>query len=260
MIAAKAFPILASSFRVHNLEKRFHFLIVQDRLECGMHFFVTSTGTGIGKSFITAALVRQAKARGVSVAAYKPVISGFDPAHVEESDTGLILESLGWPLTPEHIKCVSPWRYKAPLAPSMAARQEKMPLNFHALVSYCQTVLQRREDTILIEGVGGVMVPLNDRRTVLDWIEALGIPTLLVVGTYLGSISHTLTAIAVLRQRHIPVHAIIVNESENASVTLEQTIDELKLWVETPLVPVRRCVDEGQTVPVDIPMSPVIRG
>ena len=208
-------------------------------------FFITSTGTGIGKSFITAALMQQAKRRGQSIAAYKPVISGFDPAYVETSDTGLILESLGLPMTPVNIERVSPWRYAAPLAPSMAARQEDRPIDFHQLVAHSQKAIQGTEDIVLIEGVGGVMVPLNDRRTVLDWIEALGIPVLLVVGTYLGSISHTLTALSVLRQRHIPVHALILNESDNSTVTLLSTSDELKLWTETPLIAVKRRTDNN---------------
>lgn len=206
-------------------------------------FFVTSTGTGIGKSFITAALVRQALARKKTVAAYKPVISGFDPADVGASDTGLILESLGLPATAEHIQRISPWRYAAPLAPSIAARQENRPLDFQTLIAQCQKCIAGPEELVLIEGVGGVMVPLNDRRTVLDWIEALGIPVLLVIGNYLGSISHTLTAISALRQRHIPLHAIILNESENSTVSMSLTIDELKLWIETQLIAVNRRAD-----------------
>ena len=207
------------------------------------NFFVTSTGTGVGKSFITAALVRQAIALGKQVAAYKPVISGFEISEVTQSDTCIILESLGLPATTENIDHVSPWRYTAPLAPSMAARKEKRPLDFHALVAHSQKAVQESVDLVLIEGVGGVMVPLNDRRTVVDWIEALSIPVLLVVGTYLGSISHSLTAINTLRQRHIPIGAIILNESENATVSVQMTMDELKLWTEAPVIPVQRRPD-----------------
>lgn len=203
-------------------------------------FFITSTGTGIGKSFITAALARQASALGLKTAAYKPVISGFDLARIDDSDTGLLLQSLGKPVTMENIEHMSPWRYAAPLAPSAAARQENRSVDFHALVIHSQKTLQEPEDVVLIEGVGGVMVPLNDRRTVLDWIEALGIPTLLVVGTYLGSISHALTALAVLRQRRIPIHAVIVNQSETSAMPMETTLDELRRWTEAPLLPVAR--------------------
>ncbi len=212
-------------------------------------YFITSTGTGIGKSFITAALVRQAVPLQRSIAAYKPIISGFDSANIAGSDTGLILKSLDLPLTTENIDRVSPYRYSAPLAPSMAARLENRPLDFHGLVAHSQRALQGPENIVLIEGVGGVMVPLNDRRTVLDWIEALGIPTLLVVGSYLGSISHTLTTLAVLRQRHIPIRAVLVNESENSSVTLADTINELKIWTEAELIAVvRRAASDWRDV------------
>jgi len=210
------------------------------------HFFVTSTGTGIGKSFITAALTRQATGLGKKVAAYKPVISGFDPSDVGASDTGLLLASLNLPATMENIERLSPWRYVAPLAPSMAARMENRPIDFQALVAHSQKILQGSEDFIFIEGVGGVMVPLNDRRTVLDWIEALGIPALLVTGSYLGTISHTLTSISALKQRHIPIHAVIVNESEDSTVPLQTTVDELKLWIEAPLYPVTRRTGENE--------------
>jgi dethiobiotin synthetase len=197
-----------------------------------MRLFITSTGTGVGKTFITGAMARQARAAGRSVAAYKPVISGFDPAQVAETDTGVLLESCGLPLTAANIERVSPFRYAAPLAPSMAARRENCALDFHALIAHSQMALQGPEDLVLIEGVGGVMVPLNDRRLVLDWIEALGIPVVLVVGTYLGSLSHTLTALSVLRQRHVPIHEIVVNESENSPVSLELTVEELRGWTE----------------------------
>src|ERR1700722_19853614 len=138
-------------------------------------FFVTSTGTGTGKSFITAALVRQAKALGKSVAAYKPVISGFDPAQPKDSDTGVLLDALGLPLTDENIARVSPWRFKAPLAPSMAARMENRALDFDELIAHSLKAMQSSEDIVLIEGVGGVMAPLNERYTVTEWIEALEI-------------------------------------------------------------------------------------
>jgi dethiobiotin synthetase len=206
-------------------------------------FFVTSTGTGVGKSFITASLVRQARALGRSVAAYKPVICGFDPLEAENSDTGHILESLELPLTPENIEHVSPWRYAAPLAPSISSRLENRPLDFDAMLAYCKKAMQGPEECVLIEGIGGVMSPLSENRTVIDWIEALGIPVLIVVGTYLNGISHALTALTVLQQRKIPVRAVIVNESEVSLVSILRIAEELKHWTELPLMPIARRKD-----------------
>jgi dethiobiotin synthetase len=203
-------------------------------------FFITSTGTGIGKSFITAALVRQAKALGKNVAAYKPIISGFDPLQPEESDTGLLLASLGKPLTPKNIATISPWRFAAPLAPSMAARMEKRAIAFDELINHGKKTIQGEEDFVFIEGVGGVMAPIDEKHTVLDWIEALEIQAVLVVGSYLGTLSHTLTALNVLAQRQIPAFAIIVNETCESSVSLAATCEELAHWTRLPLVPVKR--------------------
>jgi dethiobiotin synthetase len=203
-------------------------------------FFITATGTGIGKSFITAALVRQAHAGKHSVMAYKPVISGFDPAQAADSDTGLLLAALSLPPTPQNVECISPWRFREPLAPSMAARIEKSELDFTQLADTTRAMTAGTEDVVLIEGVGGVMVPLDDSHTVIDWIAELKIPALLVAGNYLGTLSHTLTALEALEIRRIPVGAIIINESENDAVDLNATRDELARRIDVRLLTVHR--------------------
>ena len=201
-------------------------------------FFVTATGTGIGKSFITAALVRQAKAQQRSVMAYKPVISGFDPGTPGDSDTGLMAQSLGLDLTDATIARISPWRFTAPLAPSTAARMEKRLLDMHDLIDHSHKMIAGPEDMVVIEGVGGVMVPLTDQQTVLDWIIAVDAPTLLVAGSYLGTLSHTLTALAALQQRGVEVAAVIVNQSEHSTVGLNVTVDELTLHTKIRIIPI----------------------
>src|SRR5262249_43968061 len=85
---------------------------------------------------------------------------------------------------------------------------------------------------LLIEGVGGVMVPLDDRRTVLDWMTVLRIPALLVTGSYLGTISHTLTALHVLAQRNVEVNAIVVSETPGSPVTLTETVTTIARFAE----------------------------
>jgi dethiobiotin synthetase len=203
-------------------------------------YFVTATGTGVGKTFITATLARQAKALGKSVAAYKPVISGFDPAEIGTSDTGILLTALDMKPSPENIARISPWRFKEPLAPSMAARNENRALPFENLVTTTRIMISGLEDVVLIEGVGGAMVPLDDKRHVIDWLAALDIPALLVAGSYLGTLSHTLTALAALQHHHIPIRAVIVSESEGSDVSLEATAEELAHRTQIPLVALKR--------------------
>jgi len=145
--------------------------------------FVTGTGTDIGKTFVTAALIHALRRRCKPVDALKPIASGFDPAEVEISDPGVLLAALGEAVTTAALDRIAPWRYRAPLSPDMAARREGRPLDFTALSRFTRERIEAAPGTLLIEGVGGVMVPLDDRHTVLDWIEAVRVPLLLVAGS-----------------------------------------------------------------------------
>ena len=137
---------------------------------------------------------------------------------------------VGKTTTAVNLAAVSPWRFSAPLSPDMAAARERRAIPFDALVAHCRAAARDGEVT-LIEGIGGVMVPLDDRHTVLDWIAALGVPTLLVVGSYLGTLSHSLTAAAALRGRGVAVAAVIVNESEDQPVPATETAATLARFV-----------------------------
>src|SRR5512144_2923982 len=161
--------------------------------------FVTGNGTDVGKTFVTAKLIAELRAARRSVLALKPVASGFDAENVAATDTGVLLDALDLPATPANVDAVSPWRFAAPLSPDMAAARERRRVPFTDLVEFCRA--PRAADVVLIEGIGGVMVPLDDTHTVLDWIVELGAPVLLVAGSYLGTLSHTLTAVAALRAR-----------------------------------------------------------
>jgi dethiobiotin synthetase len=183
--------------------------------------FVTGTGTDVGKTFLSAALIRHWRAAGRTVAAFKPVVSGFDPASAATSDPGVLLAALGDPSG--KIETLSPWRFTAPLSPDMAAAREGRTLDFEAIVEFSRKAIASAE-RVLIEGVGGVMVPLDERHTVLDWMSALRLPVLLVAGSYLGTISHTLTALRVLAQRNLTVAAVAVSESLAPGAPLDETV------------------------------------
>jgi dethiobiotin synthetase len=190
-------------------------------------FFVTGSGTGVGKTFVMRALLGRLRRQERLVEALKPVVSGFDESAVEASDTGRILAALGHPLNEEGVAHVSPWRFAAPLSPDMAAAREGRRIYFDRVVDYCRERSEVEGDVLLIEGIGGVMVPLDDRNTVLDWIAALRVPALLVTGSYLGTLSHTLTAVAALQGRGVEA-SVIVSESEESPVHLTETVATLR--------------------------------
>lgn len=192
-------------------------------------YFITATGTDIGKTWLTAGLLAACRARGAPVRALKPVMSGYDPARHEDSDIAKVGAGR------------MAWVYAAPLSPDLAAAKEGKAIDFDALLSWCRGEIDRNDGLLLIEGVGGAMVPLTVRHTVRDWIAALGVPTLLVCGSYLGALSHTLTALAALREAGVVPVIIVVNESAGSTVSLEDTLASLAPHVGgIPLVALRR--------------------
>ena len=99
-------------------------------------------------------------------------------------------------------------------------RYKERSIDFAELVSFSKNALSAA-DTVLIEGVGGIMVPLDQSHTTLDWMAELGLPLILVAGSYLGSISHALSAVDVLRNRQLDLRAIVVDESKGSPVVLK---------------------------------------
>lgn len=185
-------------------------------------YFVTSTGTDIGKTYVTAGLIRALRMCGHMVQGFKPLLSDFAMDRAGASDAGRILAAMGQPVTPENLDAVTPWRFTAALSPDMAAAAEGKAVDYAALVDFSRHAAMG-PGVRLIEGVGGVMVPLDDHRTVLDWMADLGLPTILVAGTYLGTISHILTAHAVLAARGLTVAALVLNDSDDGAVPQDQT-------------------------------------
>lgn len=183
--------------------------------------FVTASGTGVGKTFVTCALISQLRSSGRTVRALKPVATGFGWDDDESSDTELLLRAQGVDPDEAAVASISPWRFKEPLSPDMASAREQASIPFEQLVSFCRT--QDDVDITLIEGIGGVMVPLDGKHTVLDWLVALRAPVLLVVGTYLGTLSHTLTAAGMLRASGVEIAGTIVNESLDQPVPAPET-------------------------------------
>ncbi|MQP67195.1 dethiobiotin synthase [Niveispirillum sp. SYP-B3756] len=185
-------------------------------------FFVTATGTDIGKTFVCAGLIRHWRAKGLMAQAFKPLVSGIDDADPAGSDPAALLAAMGQDVTPAALDAISPWRFRASLAPNMAAALEGKAVDYAGLLTACRTRVAAASPTapLLVEGVGGAMAPVDDDRTVLDWLRALELPVLLVAGSYLGSISHTLTALTVLADRGQSVAGLVVSETAGATVAL----------------------------------------
>lgn len=204
--------------------------------------FVAGAGTDVGKTWVAAGLIRALTAQGTTVDAHKLVASGYDPARPEDSDAGQLLAALGRAPTPEAIDAICPLRFAEPLSPPAAARREGVTLRLDDLLSPARARMDRRDaDVLLVEGAGGLMSPLTDEATALDVIKALDVATVLVGGSYLGAISHLLTAVEVMRWHGLPIEAVVVSESLAPAPDFAETVDDIARFLgDTPLVAVPR--------------------
>ncbi|MGA8615956.1 MAG: dethiobiotin synthase [Xanthobacteraceae bacterium] len=206
--------------------------------------FITATGTDVGKTFVAASLIGHFRHMGRVVEVIKPVVSGFDPTQAATSDPAVLIRALGVPVTQQAIEQISPWRFRAALSPDLAAQREGRKIDVDEVVAFCQSAIEQRQDMLLIEGVGGVMVPLDDQRTILDVMMALHLPLILVAGSYLGTISHTLTALDSLYRRDMNVMAIIVSETPGSTVSLDETVAAISRFADPVIgLPRRRSQD-----------------
>jgi len=198
--------------------------------------FITSTGTNIGKTFLTKMLINRSIELNYKVSAIKPIMSGFNKNNLYETDTGIIINALNTPKM--DIDKISPWRFKEPLSPDLAAKKEGKYINFEELMQFCKkNINNKNNDLTLIEGVGGTMVPINDEFTIMDLIVNLNIPVILTIGSYLGSISHTLNAYEIFKKNNINISSIVVMQSETQDVGVENTIHSIKNHIKkTPII------------------------
>ena len=202
--------------------------------------FVAGTHTEIGKTYVAATLLRSARDAGASVEALKPVVSGFEPSDWRESDPGRLLAAAESPLTDTALDLISPWRFAAPLAPPAAARLEGRALPFAEIRDFVrQRIAVSGADLMVVEGVGGLMSPIAEGATSLDLLLSVGGEVVLVVGSYLGAVSHALTACEVLRARGRTPTALVLSERGvggepdlgGTLELLEEHVEEIPLYV-----------------------------
>jgi dethiobiotin synthetase len=213
--------------------------------------FVTGTDTGVGKTIVAGAIAHWFHQRGARVAVLKPVATGC--VRRREGLVSEDAEFLAHCADARHpLDLICPQRYVEPLAPAVAAERAGQPLDW-AAIQRSIDLMTRDSDVLIVEGVGGVMVPMDGRHTVLDVIQWLGLPTVVVARPGLGTINHTLLTVQALRER-AKVAGIVVNRypAELPSVAEETNLRALEKWGRVPLL----CVVPDEPVPsVSLPAN-----
>ena len=183
--------------------------------------FVTATDTAVGKTFLSGLLMRALNRKGIDAAYFKPAASGccLENGSLVSEDVLFIQGFTGNKMDHE-IHC--PVRYAKPLAPMAAAQLENRPFNLDAVWKSFD-LLKKRYSVVVVEGIGGVMVPLKEDYLVLDLIAETRLPAIVVCRPTIGTINHTLLTLHALNGRGIPLAGFLTNgkreEGDEAGIT-----------------------------------------
>jgi dethiobiotin synthetase len=169
--------------------------------------FVTGTDTGVGKTVVAAAIAATLAARGERVSVLKPVVTGLDDLESPLPDHELLLASARSVQTPEDVAL---YRFGPPVSPHLAAELAGTRVRPTALVGSARRA-SRGADVLIVEGVGGLMVPLTRDYLVADFARALELPVIVVARPGLGTINHCLLTLEAARARDLPVAAVVLS-------------------------------------------------
>ena len=184
--------------------------------------FITGTDTGVGKTFVGAGLAAALREKGIDVGVMKPAETGcgFRNGMLVPRDALKLIKAGE---VDDPLDLVNPYRFGAPLAPAIAAAREGKTIEIRRIVSAFRA-LARKHACMVVEGAGGIMVPLTTNHQYLDLAGVLNLPVLVVARPGLGTINHTLLTIMALRSRSLRVAGIVINHrSKKVSGLAERT-------------------------------------
>ena len=199
--------------------------------------FITGTDTSVGKTVVTAALAVALRKRGYSVGVMKPIETGVPSSADAGSDAARLRAAAR---SSDVLTDIRPYAFRRPLAPLDAARLEKRTITLPTIMRAFRA-LQLRREVLLVEGVGGLYVPITSSLNVSDLIYRMKLPAIVVGQSGLGGINHALLTLHSLRQRKIPIVALVLNQrrpvhTKTARLQEQSTVSLLRLLAGVPVV------------------------
>ncbi|MFB6118296.1 dethiobiotin synthase [Halosegnis sp.] len=188
-------------------------------------FAVVGTGTGVGKTVVTAGLVGWLRAAGREALAVKPAQTGYPP----DDDAGYVADACG---TDAAATCLR--RLEPALAPEVAADVADVELSYAALREGVETAVAGADPGV-VEGIGGLRVPLADGREVLDLVADLELPVVVVADSGLGTLNHSALTVQAARERGLTVSGVVLNRYEGATLAERTNPDVLAEMVDAPV-------------------------
>lgn len=197
-------------------------------------FFITGTDTGVGKTWITLGLMHGLQARGLAVTGMKPVAAGCVPGPDGlRNDDAQQIQAQSSLLLP--YETVNPYAFAPAIAPHLAAAEAGIHIDF-ARIQQAYRELAERVDCVVVEGVGGWKVPLNEADTVADMAKTLGLPVILVVGIRLGCLNHALLTAESIRARGCTLAAWVANQVDAGCERVQENIEALRERIPVPFL------------------------
>ena len=194
------------------------------------NYFVTGTDTGIGKTIVSCALLGAYSARGNAVIGMKPVVTGRVCGEWADVKAIVAASSVAAPM-----EWVNPYAFIPPISPHLAAKQAGMETDIEVIRQACCN-LQKISDVVVVEGVGGIMVPLNDRNDVADMACALALPVILVVGMRLGCLNHALITAKIIQAYGLKLAGWVANQVDPQMNSFDENLHTLKQRLNCPLL------------------------
>ena len=189
-------------------------------------YFVTGTDTGVGKTRFAVALIHGLQQRGLKVAAMKPVAAGGEAIGGRCMNEDVLALSQAADVKAD-IACINPYAFVPPIAPHIAAAQAGTTIALDKIVS-AFNALAAQADAVVVEGAGGLCVPLNSRYDTADLAAALDLPLILVVGMRLGCLNHALLTAEVIARRGLKWTGWVANILDPDMPALEENIATLE--------------------------------
>ena len=194
--------------------------------------FVTGTDTGMGKTVVAAALLRALVASGQRAAGMKPVSAGWAAEGSAEADV-VVLAQAGNVVAPQADR--SPYAFAPAIAPHLAAAEAGVAIDL-AVVAAAYSRLASCSDVVVVEGAGGVLVPVDATHDMLDIATRLRLPVLLVVGMRLGCLNHALLSAAAIRSRDLRLSGWVANCVDPHMRAVQANVDALASRLPAPLL------------------------
>lgn len=195
-------------------------------------YFITGTDTEIGKTFVTAALLRAFAQQGMRTLGMKPIAAGAEIIdgvwHNEDVDQ--LIEAANVK-APQEI--VVPYLMHTPAAPHIVAKLENVQIDVQHIAA-CYQEARELVDVVLVEGVGGYVVPLNDTVSTVDMAQALNLPVILVVGMRLGCINHALLTAQAIQASDMRLAGWVANTVDAEMKFFEENVQALKQRLPAP--------------------------